>query len=185
MFEVMSRYWWVLLIRGVSAMLFGILAWTWPGMTLAVLVMFFGAYALVDGVFLLIHAFGGHREKEDRWLVLLEGLVSLGIGIITFVAPGITAIALLLYIAVWSISTGVLEISAAVRLRKEMEGEGWMIIGGIASIVFGVLLMIFPAAGAMGLLALIAAYAVIFGISLVVLSFRLRSHRRHRSFATP
>jgi len=177
MLELLSRYWWALVLRGIFAIIFGFLAWVWPGITLPVIVIFFGAYAFVDGILLVINALGGWRRRQDLWLVLLEGLVGVGIGIITFINPAVTAIALLFYIAVWSIATGVLEISAAIRLREEVRGEGWMILSGIASIVFGVLLIIFPGAGALGLIWLIAAYAIVFGVLLIGLGFKMKSRR--------
>jgi len=177
MVEVLSRYWWAFVVRGIFAVLFGILAYAWPGITLATLVIFFGAYILIDGILLIIKAIANWSGREDRWLLLLEGLLGIGIGIITFVAPGVTAIGLVLYIAAWSLATGVLEIATAVRLRKEIKDEPWMIVGGIASILFAVLLMFFPGAGALGLLWLIAAYAIIFGVVLVILGFKLRGHR--------
>ena len=179
MVEALSRYWWAFVVRGIFAFLFGILAYAWPGITLATLVIFFGAYILIDGILLIIKAIANWSGREDRWLLLLEGLLGIGIGIIAFVAPGVTAIGLVLYIAAWSLATGVLEIAAAVRLRKEIKGEPWMIVSGIASILFAVLLMYFPGAGALGLLWLIAAYAIVFGVVLVILGFKLRGHRTH------
>jgi uncharacterized membrane protein HdeD (DUF308 family) len=177
MLEMLSRYWWAFVVRGIFAILFGILAYAWPGITLATLVIFFGAYVLIDGILLLIKTIGNWSERGDRWLLLLEGLLGIGIGVITLVAPGITAVVLIFYIAAWSLATGVLEIAAAIRLRKEIQGEGWMILSGIASIVFAILVMFFPGVGALGLLWLIAAYAIIFGVMLVILGFRLRGHR--------
>ena len=177
MVEALSRYWWAFVVRGIFAIIFGILAYAWPGITLLTLAILFGAYVLVDGILLIIKALGNWSGREDRWLLLLEGLLGIGIGIITLVAPGITALGLVLYIAAWSLATGVLEISAAIRLRREMKGEAWMVVSGIASILFAVLLMIFPGAGALGLIWLIAAYAIVFGVVLLLLGFRLRRHR--------
>jgi len=176
MLEMFSRYWWAFVVRGIFAILFGILAYAWPGMTLATLIIFFGAYALIDGIFLILKTIGKWGGRDDHWLPLLEGLLGIGIGIITLVAPGITAVILIFYIAAWSLATGVLEIAAAFRLRKEIPGEGWMVLSGIASILFAILVMFFPGAGALGLLWLIAAYAIIFGVVLVILGFRLRGH---------
>jgi len=184
MLEMLSRYWWAFVVRGILAILFGILAYAWPGITLATLVIFFGAYVLIDGILLVIKTIGKWGEGDDRWLLLLEGLLGIGIGVITFVAPGITAVALIFFIAAWSLATGVLEIAAAIRLRKEIQGEGWMILSGIASIVFAVLVMFFPGAGALGLLWLIAAYAIIFGVMLVILGIKLRGHRSRSKVAT-
>ena len=178
MAEVLSRYWWNFVVRGILAILFGIVAYVWPGITLATLVILFSAYVLIDGILLIVKAMADWIPGEDRWLLLLEGgLLGIGIGIITLVIPGITAIGLVLYIAAWSLATGVLMIAAAVRLRREIKGECWMIVSSIASILFAIILMIFPGAGALGLLWLIAAYAVIFGVVLLILGFRLRGHR--------
>jgi uncharacterized membrane protein HdeD (DUF308 family) len=184
MLEILSRYWWAFVVRGIFAILFGILAYAWPGITLATLVIFFGAYVLIDGILLVIKTIGKWAERDDRWLLLLWGLLGIGIGVITLVAPGITAVALIFYIAAWSLATGVLEIAAAIRLRKEIQGEGWMFLSGIASIVFAVLVMFFPGAGALALLWLIAAYAIIFGVMLVILGIKLRGHRSRSMGAT-
>ncbi len=174
MLDVLSRYWWAFVVRGVIAILFGILAFAWPGITVATLILFFGAYAFIDGVFLITKAVGNWKAREDRWLLLLEGLLGIGIGLLTLTAPRVTTLALLFYIAAWSLATGVLEIATAIRLRKEIKGEGWMILSGIASILFALLLMSFPGAGALGLILVIAGYAIVFGIILVTLGFKLR-----------
>jgi len=184
MLELLSRYWWAFVLRGIFAIIFGLLAWIWPAITLPVIVIFFGAYAFVDGILLVINALGGWHREQHHWLLLLEGLVGVGIGIITFINPAVTAIALLFYIAVWSIATGVLEISSAIQLRKEVRGEGWMVLSGIASIVFGLLLMIFPGAGALGVIWLIAAYAIVFGVMLIGLGFKVKSRRSQKQPST-
>jgi len=178
MLDVLSRYWWAYVVRGILAILFGILAYAWPGITLATLIILFGAFAFVDGIFLIIKTIGNWSGRDDRWLLLLEGLLGIGIGLLAFIAPGVTTFALVFYIAVWSLATGVLEIATAIRLRKEIQGEGWMILSGIASILFALLLMVFPGAGALGLIWLIAAYAIIFGVLLILLGFKLRRARR-------
>lgn len=171
---LLAKYWWVLLLRGIFAILFGVLAWLWPGLTLETLVLFFGAFALVSGVFQIFAAFAGRSQHEQWWLVLLEGLLGVAVGFLTWRAPGITALALVLYIAAWALVTGVLEIVAAIRLRKEIEGELWLGLSGLLSVGFAVLLMISPGAGALALLWIIAAYAVIFGAFLILLAFRVR-----------
>jgi uncharacterized membrane protein HdeD (DUF308 family) len=178
MLEMLSRYWWAYVVRGVVAILFGILAYAWPGITLATLIILFGAYAFVDGVFLIIKTIGNWKAREDRWLLLLEGLLGIGIGLLALMAPGVTTFVLVFYIAVWSLATGVLEIVTAIRLRKEIQGEGWMILSGIASILFALLLMVFPGAGALGLIWLIALYAIIFGVVLILLGFKLRGAQK-------
>jgi uncharacterized membrane protein HdeD (DUF308 family) len=175
---ILSRNWWVLLLRGIVAIAFGVLTWMQPGISLAALVLLFGAYSLADGVLGAWAAVAGRKEHEHWWVLLLEGLVGIGVGILTLFAPGITALALLFYIAIWAIATGVLEIVAAIRLRKEIEGEWLLILGGLASVAFGVLLVARPGAGALAVLWIIAAYAVVFGAILVVLAFKARGFGR-------
>ena len=177
MLPLLSRCWWVLVLRGIAALVFGIAAFAWPGLTLATLILFFGAWALVNGFFLIISALAGWSERDDRWIVFLEGLLGIVVGVTTFRAPEITAYAVLLVIAVWSFATGLLEVIAAIRLRKEIEGEFWLALGGVVSILFAVLLMWFPGAGALGFLWLIASYAMVFGLILLTLGFKLRKHR--------
>jgi len=171
---ILSRTWWVLLLRGLAALAFGVLAWSRPGITLAVLVLFFGAYALTDGILGVCIAVAGRKDHEHWWVLLLRGLLGIGVGIITFTSPGITAVVLLLYIAIWAIATGVLEIVAAIRLRKEIRGESLLIPGGLLSVVCGAFLMAQPAAGALALMWLIATYAVVMGVILVILAFKAR-----------
>lgn len=173
--SILSRGWWLLLLRGLAAIAFGVLTWSQPGISVAVLVLFFGAYSLVDGVLGVWTAIAGREHHEHWWVFLLEGLLGVGVGILTFFAPGVTAIALLFYIAIWAIGTGVLEIVAAVRLRKEIDGEWMLILAGLASVVFGVLLMAQPGAGALALIWLIGSYAIVFGVLLVLLAFKARS----------
>jgi len=179
MLPELSKVWWAFLVRGLAAILFGVLALIWPNVTLAVLVVMFGAYAFLDGVFLVVKAISSWKARDDRWLLVLEGLLGIGIGVITFFAPRVTELILLFYVAAWSLATGVIEIASAIRLRKEIPGEIWWILSGIASIVFAVLLMLFPGAGVLGLIWLISTYAIVFGVLLVILSFRLLGHRGH------
>jgi uncharacterized membrane protein HdeD (DUF308 family) len=175
MFDLLRRRWWLVVLRGIAAIIFGILAITLPGITLATLVVLFGAYAFVDGVFAVIHAMGGGDEAESMWLLLLEGLLGIGVGLITFFEPGLTVIALLFYIAAWNLATGVLEIASALRLRKQISGEFWLLLGGLCSIVFAVILMAYPGAGVLALLWIIGIYALLFGTSMLALGFRLRN----------
>jgi uncharacterized membrane protein HdeD (DUF308 family) len=175
---ILARSWWLILLRGIAALVFGLVTLLEPGISLAVLVLFFGSYSLVDGVFGVWTAFAGRGHHESWWVLLLEGLLGIGIGVVTFVEPGITALVVLFYIAIWAIGTGLLEIAAAVRLRKEIRGEWLLILAGIASVVFGVVLIVQPAAGALALLWLIAWYAILFGGLLVALAFRARSFAR-------
>jgi len=177
--ELSSRHWWVFAIRGIAAILFGILAFAWPGITLAVLVLLWGAYALVDGVLSLVSAF--RTTHDHRWGLLIEGIIGIGAGIVTFIWPGLTALVLLYIIAVWALITGVLELIAAFRLRRVVRDEWWLVLGGVASVVFGVLMLAMPAAGALALVWLIAAYAIVFGVLLIALAVRLHGlgARRH------
>lgn len=172
---ILSRNWWVLLLRGLVAIAFGVLVWFQPGISLAALVLLFGAYSAADGILGVWTAIAERKEREHWGLLLIWGLLGIGIGILTFLVPGITALALLFYIAIWAVATGVLEIVAAIRLRKEIEGEWLLILGGLVSVVFGVILMAQPLAGALAVLWMIAIYAVIFGVLLVILAFRVRN----------
>ena len=173
--KLMLSYWWVLLLRGVLAILFGIAAYAWPGMTLVTLLTLFGAFALVDGVFNVFHAFSGRKEDEHWWVLLLEGLLGIVIGVITFQAPEVTATVLILYIGFWAMATGVLRIILAVRLRKEIEGEWWMALAGLAGIVFGVFMVARPGAGALAVLWLVAIWAIVGGVCLVIFSFKVKA----------
>jgi uncharacterized membrane protein HdeD (DUF308 family) len=184
--DVLARNWWLFLLRGLAGILFGIITIVAPGISLAALVILFGAYAFADGVLAVVAAV--RRRGQSRWgMLLLEGLVGIGAAAVTLVWPGITAIALLYLIAAWAIVTGILELVAAVRLRKEIKGEWLLALGGVASIVFGTLIVLYPAAGALAVVLWIGAYALVFGVLLVVLSFRLRAWGRHPEMhhATP
>ncbi len=172
--SILFRNWWLLLLRGIAAIVFGIVTWLMPGISLAVLVLLFGAYALVDGILAVWMAITGRGAHEHWWALLLWGLVGIGAGILTFLAPQITALVLLFYIAIWAIATGVLEITAAIRLRREVPGEWVLVLAGLASVAFGVLLVARPEAGALALLWLIASYAIVFGVLLVILSLKAR-----------
>jgi uncharacterized membrane protein HdeD (DUF308 family) len=174
----MSQYWWVLLLRGAVAIAFGIVALTYPGLTLASLVLYFAAFAFVDGVATVFHAFGGRNEIESWWVLLLEGLLGIAFGVITYQAPAITTLVLLLYIGFWAMGTGLLRIILAVRLRHEIEGEWWMALGGLASILFGAIMIARPGEGAIAALTVIGAWSIVTGFSLVFLAFRVRSVRR-------
>lgn len=172
--SILSRSWWLLLLRGLAAIVFGVLTWFQPGISIAALVLLFGAYSMSDGILGVWTAIIGRKDHEHWWVLLLEGLLGIGVGVLTFLVPGITALALLFYIAIWAIATGVLEIVAAIRLRKDIKGEWALILAGLASVLFGVLLVAQPAAGALALLWLIASYAIVFGVLLVVLAFKAR-----------
>ena len=176
-FQGVADHWWVFALRGAAAIVFGILAFIWPGVTLAFLILLWGAYALIDGVLGLVASF--RTGQDHRWALLIEGIVGIAAGIITFAWPGLTALVLLYIIAAWSLVTGILEIVGAIRLRKVIENEWWMAISGALSILFGIILFVAPGAGALALVWLIAAYAIVFGVILLALAFRLRgmAHR--------
>jgi uncharacterized membrane protein HdeD (DUF308 family) len=182
--ESLAKNWWAVALRGVAAIIFGILAFIMPGVTLAVLVLLFGSYALVDGILNIIAAVSGRSGVRPWWALLLEGIVSIGAGLVAFFMPGLTALALVYVIAAWAVVTGVLEIVAAIRLRKAIDNEWWLGLSGALSIVFGVVLMMAPGAGALALVLWIGAYAVIFGILLVALGVRLRGRRAATRGAT-
>jgi uncharacterized membrane protein HdeD (DUF308 family) len=174
MLSALTRHWWIFLVRGALAILFGLGAFFWPGITLAALVVLFGAFAFADGFMTLVAAIQGRAAIQHWWIYLLEGLAGIGAGVLTFFWPGITAVVLLAFIAAWAIVTGILEIVAAIRLRKEIEGEWALGLSGVLSILFGVILMARPGVGALAVVWLIGAYAIAFGIVMVVLSFKLR-----------
>lgn len=181
--SILTRSWWLLLLRGLAAIAFGVLTWVQPGISLAALVLLFGAYALVDGIFAVWMAIAGHKDHEHWWLLLLGGLVGIGVGILTFMAPGVTALAVVFYIAIWAIATGVLQIATAVRLRKEIKGEWVLILAGLASVAFGLILAARPGVGALALLWLIAAYAIVFGALFVALAIKARGFVRRVAHA--
>lgn len=149
MIASLARNWWALALRGLFAILFGILAFIWPGVTVGALVILFGAYALVDGIFALVGAFRAAEAHQRWWPFVWEGLFGIAAGLIAFIYPGMTALMLLYIIAFWAILTGIFEISAAIRLRKEIVGEWALGLGGVASLVFGILLIVYPGAGAL------------------------------------
>lgn len=175
---VLARNWWALALRGVLAIVFGVLAFANPGITLAALVLLFGVYALVDGVFAIIAGLRAARRHERWWPLALEGLASIAAGIVTLLIPAAAAFALLILVSAWSILTGAFRIGAAIRLRTEIEGEWLLIVSGLISVAFGLVIVIFPGAGLVTLVWLVGFYAVIFGILLVALALRLRGHGR-------
>lgn len=181
MAAVLARNWWFFLLRGVIALFFGILTFIWPGITLTVLVLLFGAYALVDGVFAIITALKAPRGVARWWVLLLEGILGVGIGILTFVWPATTVFALLYLIAAWAIITGIFEIGAAIRLRRVITNEWLLVLSGSLSILFGLVLMLMPVAGLLAVVWLIGVYAALFGVLLLILAFRLRRWGTHAS----
>jgi uncharacterized membrane protein HdeD (DUF308 family) len=181
---VLARNWWSLVLRGVLALILGFVAFAWPGITLGALVLLFGAYALVDGIMAVIGAWRASRAHERWGALVLEGIVGIAAAVVTVLWPAITALALVYLIATWAIVTGVLELTAAVRLRKVISGEWLMALSGIASILFGILAIIVPLAGAVGIAFMFGFYQVFFGVLLISLGFRLRSWSRTHTTRT-
>jgi uncharacterized membrane protein HdeD (DUF308 family) len=177
----LARNWWILLVRGILAIVFGVLVIVWPMLAWVVIVASFGAYALLDGTLALVSAISG-RGGRHWWALALEGVVGIGAGVLTFYWPGATGLVLLWFIAYWAIATGVFEIFAAFRLRAEVQDEWLLALSGLLSVVFGAALILLPAAGALALAWLIAAYALLFGVLMVGLAFRLRRFVRQTPF---
>jgi len=175
--QEMTRRWWLLLLRGIAAIAFGVLAFMWPGLTLLTLVLLYGIFAIVDGVLSLAGAFGRRTsETVPGWWLVLTGILDIAVGLIALFWPGITALVLILFIGAWAIVRGIFEIVAAIQLRKQIENEWLLILLGVLSVLFGVAVLAFPGAGALGLVWAIAAYAIVIGVVIVMLAFKLRSH---------
>jgi uncharacterized membrane protein HdeD (DUF308 family) len=171
----LSQNWWLVALRGVLAILFGVLAFLWPGVTLLTLIVMFGVYAIFDGLVAIWTGLSRTRESPRWWTFLLEGLLGIGAGIAALVWPGLATLVFIYLIASWAVFTGILEIVAAVRLRHEITNEWFLALGGVLSIGLGVLLFLQPAAGSLALIWMIAGYALVFGILLLILGIRLRN----------
>ena len=176
MVQALAKNWWLILLRGIAAVIFGVLTFAWPGVTLITLVLLYGAFALADGVLALIAAVTG-GSPAPRWWLAIVGLLGIGAGLITLVLPGISALVLLYCIAFWAITMGMMQIVGAIRLRKEIDNEWMLIASGALSVLFGIVLIVAPGAGALGLLFVIGIYALIYGVMLIALSLRLRRHK--------
>lgn len=174
MLSLIAREWWVFLVRGIAAIAFGVMAFVWPAVTLGVMVIMFGAYVLVDGASLLIALVRGDAlARRHAWAVGIIGVLGILAGIATFAWPGLTALSLLYLVAFWAITMGIFQMVAAIALRKEIDGEFWMGLGGLVSVGFGLVLVAFPGAGLLSLVWLVGAWAVVFGASSIGLAFRL------------
>ncbi|MDQ3657618.1 MAG: HdeD family acid-resistance protein [Chloroflexota bacterium] len=174
MLGLISKYWWVMLLRGVFAIIFGIIAIVWPGLTLLGLIWLFGAYAIGDGA---VEIWSGiqNRNRHDRWWVeVLIGLAGIVAGVLVISWPGLSAVALMYLIAAWMLVMGVFQIVYAIRVRKEISNEFWIILSGALSVVLGLYFFVFPGDGAISLVWLIGIYAVFFGVLLVIFSFRAK-----------
>ncbi len=171
----LAKNWWVLLLRGLASIVFGILAFAWPGITIISLVILYGAYALVDGLFSLYAAIVG-GGPAPRWWLAIVGVAGVLAGLVAFFMPGLTALTLLLLIGAWAIVSGIFEIVGAIRLRKEIDNEWMLILHGAITVLFGVLLMAMPGPGALAMIWVIGAYAIAAGVILILLAFRLKKH---------
>jgi uncharacterized membrane protein HdeD (DUF308 family) len=187
--HALGARWWMLVVRGIAAVLFGVVALAWPGISLLALVLVWGAYALLDGIAsVALSARAGGEGRRWGWL-LFEGLVGIGAAVLTAMWPGITAFALLMVIAVWAVLTGVAEIVAAIQLRRVVRGEWMLAVSGVLSIGFGVVTIILPGPSALALVTILGAYAVVFGVFVTALGFRLHRwavrERRALAVGTP
>lgn len=183
--SVLAQNWWVVALRGVLGIAFGVIALIWPDITLLSLVLLFSAYMLVDGILAIVSAVRAARSGH-RWLLLVaEGLLRIAVGVLAFLWPEITVLAFVIIVAVWSIVSGSMMVAAALRLNRAY-GRGWMSIGGFLSVVLGILLIAAPPVGALILTWWIGIYAAMFGVILLVLAFRLHAHRHdHPQSAAP
>ncbi|MCH4267738.1 MAG: HdeD family acid-resistance protein [Brevundimonas sp.] len=172
--SALHRSWWLLLLRGIAAVAFGVLTFIWPQISLVSLILVYGIYALVDGVLALIAAIRG-GGFAPRWWLALGGVISILAAGVAFAWPGLTALVLVYLIGFWSILRGVLEIVGAIRLRNEIANEWSLGAAGVLSVIFGLILVFMPGAGALGLLWLIAAWAVLFGLLLIWVAFKVRT----------
>jgi uncharacterized membrane protein HdeD (DUF308 family) len=172
--SLLSHNWWMIALRGLFAILFGVLAFVWPHVTVLTLVYLFGIYALANGVLALGHALSAPRGYPRFGSLLFTGLISIAAGVVAFVWPGITALTLVLVIAAWAIVNGISEIALAIRLRRVIDHEWLLAIAGLLSVLLGLLLLVRPAAGALALLWWIGGFAIAFGVLLLALAFRVR-----------
>ena len=172
--RALADRWWLFLIRGIAAIVFGALSCLWPGVSLLTLVILFGCYALVDGVTSLMAAFTGRGRPGSRWWLGIIGVLGIVAGIMTFAWPGMTAILLLVFIAGWAIAIGVFLIAGGIRLRKEIDNEWMLILSGVLSILLGVVMFVMPGASALALIWMIASWAILFGVLTIGLALRLR-----------
>ncbi|MDB5609562.1 MAG: hypothetical protein JWP25_6462 [Bradyrhizobium sp.] len=178
--ETLVQNWWLFTLRGVFGIIFGLIALIFPGPTMLSLVIVFSAYMLVDGVAGIVSAVRAIRRKEDRWgLLIFEGLLDIAVGIVAFLWPGITVLSFVLLVAAWAIVSGALMTTAGFRLNVD-HGRWWLILGGLLSLAYGALLVATPLIGAIVLTWWIGAYALAFGVALVIFSFKLRSRQHQR-----
>ncbi len=177
--QALADNWWLIFLRGAAAIIFGILSMIWPGISLVTLILLYGIFALADGILAIVAAIRG-GSQGSRWWLALVGVIGIAAGVVTLSWPGISGIVLLFCIAAWAVVTGVMQVVGAFVARHEIEGEWWLIAGGVLSVLFGLLLFMRPGTGALALVLLIASYAILYGAILVAFSLRLR--RRAHAF---
>ena len=173
--NLFARRWWVVLLRGVIAVIFGLMAFAWPHLTIATLALLFGFYALIHGISSILAAIAYRPEAGNRWLLALEGVVGIWAGIVTLRSPTTTAMVLIFFVWVWAIATGILRIAEAIRLRKAIRGEVWLALSGVVTVVFGLMLLLRPIAALIGLAWVIAAYALLLGLFEILQGLELRT----------
>ena len=174
MISDISRNWWMAVVRGALAVLFGVVALVWPGITFEALVLVFGVYAIFDGVLVLGFGLMAAGDGEQWWPLVLAGILGIALGVITFLQPQAVGLALVYVIAAWAIVTGLLQIVAAIRLREIISTEWLLGLTGVLSVIFGVLVAAQPSAGALSLVYLFGLYAILVGIAQIVFGFRVR-----------
>jgi uncharacterized membrane protein HdeD (DUF308 family) len=175
--DTLARNWWLFLVRGALAILLGVIAIAWPAITLVSLALVYGAYALADGVVAVSAAIRG-GSFMPRWWLAVVGVAGVLFGVATILWPGMTVLILVLLIAAWSIASGIMQIIGAMRLRNEIPDEWLLVSSGVVSVLFGLVLLFFPSAGALGLVFAIGIFAIVYGILLVSFALRLRKDER-------
>jgi uncharacterized membrane protein HdeD (DUF308 family) len=175
--QSLAERWWAFLLRGLVALVFGLMALFWPAVTLVALVLLYGAYALADGVIAIIAAVRG-RSVVPRWWLILVGVFGILAGLVTFIWPNITAFALVVIIGAWALTYGVFEVVGAIRLRKEIDNEWLLVLHGVLAVIFGAAMVLLPGAGALALVFVISWFAIVSGVLLLVFAWRLKKHAR-------
>lgn len=176
----LAKNWWLIMLRGICAVIFGVLAFGWPGVTLLTLVVLYGLFALADGILSLLAAVTGDKSDSPapRWWLAVVGLLGLAAGLVTLFWPGMTALVLLIFIAIWAIASGIMQIVGAIRLRKEIDDEWLLIASGVLSVLFGIAMLAWPGAGALAMVFVIGTFAILYGALLISFALRLRKVAR-------
>lgn len=179
MLRMLATNWWIVGLRGITTLLFGFGAILFPGLTLAILITMFGVYTIIDGLFTIVMGVWGGKDRATGWFtLLLEGLVRIAAGVVAIIWPELTSLTLVIIIATWAIITGIIEIIMAIRLRKEIEGEWMLGLGGFLSILLGVVLFARPGIGVVAGVSLIGFYAILFGALLIVFAIQMQKRKK-------